>query len=1198
MAGRDDQEFLPLSFAADKLIDALRRTLEGRLDTNRWLLALLGERPGLFTEADPAADIEALAVKARGGVAGEAKDLLEVSELEQLASKRAIAAGREVVAPVDVAYAILAAQAKASSASAPSEAKPKKARSSSSAVPRAKKGAASKTVRKDEKATSTGIEPPPSSPSRVIRVFVSSTFRDMQEEREELVKRIFPQLRKLCEERGVTWGEVDLRWGVSDEQKAEGKVLPICLAEIERSRPYFIGLLGERYGWVPDEIDPALIEQERWLREHLGQSVTELEILHGVLNDPEMAEHAFFYLRDPAYVDGRPAEQYREIALPEEIAELSAEEAGRRAEERCQKLAMLKERIRSSGFPVREDYSDARALGELVLADLSEIIDRLYPEGSEPDPLDREIAEHEGFARGRTAVYIGRSEYAARLDAHVESGGQPLVVLGESGLGKSALLANWALAHREKHPGELVILHFVGASPSSSDWRAMLRRIMAQLVRSFSLELELPDQPDQLRIAFANALHMAAANGKVVLVLDALNQLEDREGAPDLLWLPPAIPSDVRLIVSTLPSRSLDELSKRGWPTLTIEPLQPAERKRLIADYLAQYTKTLDTARSQRIAYATQSANPLFLKTLLEELRLWGEHETLDQAIEDYLEACDPAELNAKILKRYEADYERERPQLVQDAMTLIWAARHGLAESELLDLLGSKGEPLARAHWSPLFLAAEQGFVSHKGLFTFGHDYLRQAIELRYLRDEQEKHNAHLRLADYFASRELGPRKLDELPWQLSQAEAWQRLHELLAQLDFLETAWNSDEFEIKRFWAEVESNSSFSMLDAYRPILKAPKRYADHVSTVAQLLRDTGHSEQSLALQQFLTDLYRKTGDRVSLQASLGNQAVILQARGDLDGALALFAEVEQMSRELGDLASLQSTLGNEALILKDRGDLNGAMALFREVERINRELGNPRGLMRTLGNEALVLERRGDLDGAMTLHKETERMSRELGDLHVLESALNNQAPILSKRGDSDGSMALLKETERMSRELGDPRGLHFSLNAQAVILQERGDLDGAVSLYEEAERICRELGDPYGLQRTLGNRAVILQDHGDLDGATALLKEQEQICRELGDLDGLESSLCNQAVILQRRGDLQGAMALLEEQERICRELGYPEGLARSLVNQAILLRQTGRFSEAAPLVENAYRIASEHGHSVLAQQIHRLMQSFS
>ncbi|MGB8298274.1 MAG: DUF4062 domain-containing protein [Polyangia bacterium] len=43
---------------------------------------------------------------------------------------------------------------------------------------------------------------------RVIRVFISSTFRDMHEEREELVKRVFPELRRLCDSRGVVWNEV------------------------------------------------------------------------------------------------------------------------------------------------------------------------------------------------------------------------------------------------------------------------------------------------------------------------------------------------------------------------------------------------------------------------------------------------------------------------------------------------------------------------------------------------------------------------------------------------------------------------------------------------------------------------------------------------------------------------------------------------------------------------------------------------------------------------------------------------------------------------------------------------------------------------------------------------------------------------------------------------------------------------------
>src|SRR4030095_6891881 len=130
--------------------------------------------------------------------------------------------------------------------------------------------------------------------NRHIRVFVSSTFRDMQSERDHLVKFIFPQLRKACEERFVTWCEVDLRWGITDEQSAESNVLPICLAEIDRCRPFFIGLLGERYGSPPESIPVDLTERLPWIKRRQGLSVTETEILHGVLNDPANAVHAFF----------------------------------------------------------------------------------------------------------------------------------------------------------------------------------------------------------------------------------------------------------------------------------------------------------------------------------------------------------------------------------------------------------------------------------------------------------------------------------------------------------------------------------------------------------------------------------------------------------------------------------------------------------------------------------------------------------------------------------------------------------------------------------------------------------------------------------------------------------------------------------------------------------------------------------------
>ena len=85
-----------------------------------------------------------------------------------------------------------------------------------------------------------------------LRLFISSTFRDLQEEREHLVKKIFPEIRALCRERGITFTEVDLRWGLTDEDVVLGQVIRTCLEEIDRCRPYFIEIVGERYGYVPE----------------------------------------------------------------------------------------------------------------------------------------------------------------------------------------------------------------------------------------------------------------------------------------------------------------------------------------------------------------------------------------------------------------------------------------------------------------------------------------------------------------------------------------------------------------------------------------------------------------------------------------------------------------------------------------------------------------------------------------------------------------------------------------------------------------------------------------------------------------------------------------------------------------------------------------------------------------------------------
>jgi len=248
---------------------------------------------------------------------------------------------------------------------------------------------------------------------RTMRVFISSTFRDMHAERDHLVKVVFPELRERMAKQRLYLVDVDLRWGVTEEEAEHGKVLEVCLEEIERCRPFFIGILGERYGFIPPKLPEDTEFSHPWLAEYKGHSLTALEIIHGVLRNPELAQRAFFYFRDSSFISQVPESKRADFTAE------SSEAAG--------KLVALEEKIRASGRPVMESYLcrwddrqsqlvDLDTFGQRVLEDLWVAICAAYPEEAvEADPLIIERQMHEAFAEERSHLHVGREDQARRL---------------------------------------------------------------------------------------------------------------------------------------------------------------------------------------------------------------------------------------------------------------------------------------------------------------------------------------------------------------------------------------------------------------------------------------------------------------------------------------------------------------------------------------------------------------------------------------------------------------------------------------------------------------------------------------------------------------------------------------------------------------------------------------------------------------
>ena len=1014
---------------------------------------------------------------------------------------------------------------------------------------------------------------------RHIRVFISSTFRDMQEERDLLVKRIFPELRKRCRQRELEFTEVDLRWGVTEEQAERGEVLPICLREIENSRPYFICLLGERYGWIPppEMIGSELIEMQPWLAAHRKKSVTELEIIHGVLIHPEKNDRAFFYFRDPSYAETVDNIQQHDFVEtdPGQI----------------KMLDRLKQTIRDSGCRVRENYRDPHEAAEYILEDLWSVIDEEFPEGSRPEPLDREIIDHELYADTRRRVYIGREEYFRKLEEHTGNHDLPLVITGESGSGKSALIANWVSRYRRQNPETFIIQHYLGSSPQSANHVMIIRRIMKEIRRRYGLPDELPAETGEMEKVFPKWLAMAAQRGRMILILDGLNQLEDTDNARELHWLPSCFPDGIRVFISALPGGVLDVMNSRGWPQFKISPLKEDERRNLVTEYLSRFTKTLDERQLSTLIRSPQTGNPLFLKVLLDELRVFGIYEQLDELMTGYLGANNPTELYNKILARLENDYEQTCPGLVRDALSLIWASRRGLSEAELLDMLGAGGDPLPQAVWSPLFLAIEESLIMREGLLNFFHDYLRQAVYDRYIHSAENEKKRHSEIADYFIRNETDFRKADELPWQLKEIQDWDRLSDVMRDKVLLTETWDRNEYEAKEYWTFIEQKTGLSPAVAFSEMVNDPMGYLSETDrelennlsgiwAVTRMLQDFGNTEEAFRLLDFLEGIIRDESDLI--RTIRNKKATILRDWGRIDEALALYKMNEEDARSAGNEDDINTSLSNRAILLGMQGRLKEAYVQYSELEKKHRLSGDKYALAVVLTNMGKIIHDFGRPDEALAMIDEAEQLVRELGYRDEVDLVRMNKAQMLSDLGRTEEACLLLQQVENSSRQIGDREGLAASLALQAQIFYKGEQPDKALDYCKQAEALFRQLGYKGEVSKMLGVQANIINELGGKDKALGMHKQTEKAYRELGDMHSLAVCLKDQGGILFEMDKKEDALMLLRESARLLRVMGNVEDLKNVLDILLLITMETGPEEELPALYQEYEGLCTEMG----------------
>jgi nephrocystin-3 len=1057
-----------------------------------------------------------------------------------------------------------------------------------------------------------------------IRPFLSSTFKDFNEERNICFAGSFPRLEKLCNDRGVFFAPLDLRWGVTSEQSGSGQVIKICLEEIDRSRPYFVCSLGFRNGWTLNSTDnpegstetlctrcPPLISSMfclctnncdcvtnsfvfcsriaadqyvkllkktfeigmqafPWIGTRMDRSVTELEILHGALNNPNLSPRTYFYLRDVAFLHSLPKDR-RKL-----FCELGEAE---------KKLQALKLRIVLAGFKIKY-FTTPIEMSDALEEDFKESIEADFP-AQKLSALDREIKDHQAFVEMRTRVYVGGENYLQQLDNYMNNptNNKPFVITGPSGAGKSSLLSNWMKRVKEKiknnqfggkthaviKDGKEIeqnganqdlgnleskdsnsnngsnprgnILHwnlglvqdrYIGSTSDSAQPATLIRWLLQEIKSKFEyIEQAIPPDNKKLIEEWPDWLELAASQAPLLLVIDGLDQLVEADDAHLLHWLPTDFPKGVRVVVSTVTdSETHRVLMERGCDQgIAIHPLQDPTCLQLIRDYLGSYGKQLDSEQEQRIMNCERTRNPLYLITFLQEVRVFGSFENLSKRIDHYLEAKSISEMFSKVIQRLEEDFDSTVPGLVKFTLCLMLVARRGLNEVELKGALelalhvSALQKSFPNMEFSALMLRLDQQLVDQRGLRQFSHNYLRSAVENKYFASRLDAIQSHHILADYFNSTPVSDRKVEEMPWHIYTIIQYALSAQYKADLKQLaatnsNTNNSSDESHSSIDLSSLQKRLQDSLcdLDMFE-ILQSEFKYDLHKYWL--LLEQSKHqpnlacASYTASLSQFNKKIKPKP---IPFAEKAEDVGTFLISTDRYTGADVFFDQALSLrEKEQGpDHPDVELLLSKKANLFYRMGRYDEALPLYRQALKIvekHEGINSVRSsVLRT--SIAGLLKEQGKFEESQPLYEQSlqDKISL-LGPRHpVVATSMANLADLFLRMFKPEKALPLYEEAlhiMEVERGRNHPEVATILSSLASCYMQVKKH-EESIKLYERARKIKE---DVYGANHisvavVLNNLAATYHSQGDHAKALKLYERSLKIRQQA---HGKESSL---------------------------------------------------------------------------------------
>jgi DNA-binding CsgD family transcriptional regulator len=760
---------------------------------------------------------------------------------------------------------------------------------------------------------------------------------------------------------------------------------------------------------------------------------------------------------------------------------------------------------------------------------------------------------------------IGRGVEVRRLHELIDAvrgrgSGGALVVRGEAGIGKTAVLAEAASIARASG---LRLLTTAGVESEAHLPYAGLHQLLRPLRNQFTvlpakqrdalqaaLGLAESTVPDAYLVALAvlNLLAEVAQGGPVLVLADDAQWL-DPSSAGVLVFLGRRLESEPILLLASARSGTPSRLDEAGLPGFDLGPL-PREAAEELLD---AGPAGLDAPVRERLLREA-AGNPL----ALTELPIALAHS-------------DSAAILASpwlpLTTRLEAAYKGRFATLpaATRAILEVGALSDSTDLGEAIAAAGAMASPLLPPAVGDVKPALDARLVRiEDSQLVFHHPLVRSAIHQA--TGTGRRHEVHRALAGLLVG------EPDRRAWHLAAAS--DRPDEDVA------AALEAAALRAQRRGSGVDAVAALERAAWLSP---NPQRRADRLLRAADRAVELGDPETVARLldQAAKLDLSDKQRARLAwiraaFDDGLRNTTTDASTLADLAESVALDGDTELAIKILWS-AALRCYWSEPGMAVRDR-----IVAVAESLPRdpLDARLLFILGYAAPITRGAIVIERSaqllahsgldpldasflgsvavqvGTLDVAIAQSAASLAGLRDEGRLHILGRALGAQSWAAAQLADFAIAVPAAEESARLASETGQPFLLGFAVATQAMIAALRGHVQHAVELAADAERI----GTPVSARNVLAiaqhARALAALADGDYAQALARLLRMHDIAdasHQLALKYHTVTDLADAAARSERKGDAATALAEMEAAARVTPSPSLHDGLrlARAL-----------------------------------------------